>query len=65
MKSYTLGLLIRIEMFQGNKEEADKLLEEAKSVDKYFSRASGVPSLLLFDKRDQISSHYSSFFSPF
>ena len=52
-------------MFQGNKEEADKLLEEAKSVDKYFSRASGVPSLLLFDKRDQISSHYSSFFSPF
>ena len=65
MKAYTLGLLTRIEMFLGNKSEADKLMEEAKSLDKYFSRASGVPSLLLFDKPDQISHHYSSFFSPF
>jgi hypothetical protein len=65
LKAYAMGLLTRIEMFLGNQAEADKLMEEAKSLDPYFSRASGIPTLLLFDPPDQISHHYFSFFSPF
>jgi len=65
LKAYAMGLLTRIEMFLGNQAEADKLMEEAKTLDPYFSRASGIPTLLLFDPPDQICHHYFSFFSPF
>jgi tetratricopeptide (TPR) repeat protein len=65
LKTYTIGLLARVEMFLGNQAEAEKLMDEAKSLDPYFSRASGVPTLLLFDPPDQISHHYFSFFNPF
>jgi tetratricopeptide (TPR) repeat protein len=65
LKTYTMGLLARVEMFLGNQAEAEKLMGEAKKLDPYFSRASGVPTLLLFDPPDQISHHYFSFFSPF
>jgi hypothetical protein len=65
LKAYTLGLLARIEMVLGNQDTSDKLTAEAKSMDKYFSRASGVPTLMLFDPPDQICYHYFSFFSPY
>jgi tetratricopeptide (TPR) repeat protein len=65
LRAYTLGILTRIEMFLGNQAEADKLMAEAKSLDKYFSRASGIPTLMLFDPPDIICHHYFSFFSPF
>jgi tetratricopeptide (TPR) repeat protein len=65
LKAYAMGALMRCEMFLGNQAEAEKLMEEAKSLDPYFSRASGVPTLLLFDPPDQISHHFFSFFSPF
>jgi len=65
MKAYAMGLLMRCEMFIGNQAEAEKLMEEAKTLDPYFSRASGVPTLLLFDPPDQISHHFFSFFRPF
>jgi len=65
LKSYTLGLLARIEMFMGNKEAGDKLMEEATAMDKYFSKASGVPNLLLFEPPDKVCHQYFSFFSPF
>ena len=65
LKSYTLGLLGRIEMFSGNQAAGDKLMEEAAALDKYFSKASGVPALLLFVPPDQVCHQYFSFFSPF
>ena len=65
LKTYTMGLLVRSDMMLGNQAQADKLMNEAKSLDPYFSRASGVPTLLLFDPPDRISHHYFSFFSPF
>lgn len=65
LKAYTLGLLARAEMILGNKEESEKKIEQAKSLDPYFSRASGVPTLLLFDPPTQISNHFFSFFKPF
>jgi tetratricopeptide (TPR) repeat protein len=65
LKAYTLGLLARVEMFMGNQARGDKLMDEANALDKYFSKASGVPSLLLFDPPDQVCHQYFSFFSPF
>lgn len=65
LKSYTLGLLARIEMLMGNQALGDKLMQEATALDKYFSKASGVPNLLLFDPPDQVCHQYFSFFSPF
>jgi tetratricopeptide (TPR) repeat protein len=65
MKAFAMGLQMRCEMFLGNQAEAEKLMEEAKTIDPYFSRASGVPNLLLFDPPNQVSHHYFSFFSPF
>lgn len=65
LKAYAMGLLTKIEMFLGNQAEAEKLMEKTKALDPYFSRASGIPSLLLFIPPDQISHQYSSFFKPF
>lgn len=65
LKAYALGMSGQINMFLGNKAEAEKRIAEAKAVDPYFSRASGIPTLLLFDPPDQICHHYFSFFMPF
>jgi tetratricopeptide (TPR) repeat protein len=65
LKAYATGWLGQIEMFMGNQAEAEKRIEEAKAMDPYFSRATGIPTLLLFDPPDQISHHYFSFFMPF
>ena len=65
LKAYTNGLLVMIEMNLGNKDQADKLMNETKSLDPYYSRASGIPTLLLFDPPDEVSHHYFSFFSPY
>jgi tetratricopeptide (TPR) repeat protein len=65
LKAYTIGLMSIFERFLGNQAESDKLLKEAETLDKYFSKATGVPNLLLFDPPSQICHHYFSFFSPF
>jgi tetratricopeptide (TPR) repeat protein len=65
LKAYTIGLQARIDMILGNQPDVEKLVAEAKSLDNYFSRASGIPTLLLFDPPDKISHNYFSFFSPF
>jgi Tfp pilus assembly protein PilF len=64
-KAYALGLLARVEMVLGNAADSDKHTAEAKALDKYFSRASGIPNLILFDSPDKISQHYFSFFIPY
>jgi len=65
MKAWTLGAMSMVERFLGNQAESDKLTEQATTTDKYFSKASGLPMLLLFDPPTQLSHHYVSFFSPF
>ncbi len=65
LKAYTIGWQARVEMFLGNQAVSERLMEEAKKLDPYFSGASGIPSLLLFDPPDQISHQYFSFFSPY
>jgi Tfp pilus assembly protein PilF len=65
LKAYAIGTLAKFEMFSGNNAEAEKLMEEAKSLDPYFSRAFGLPSLALFEPADKLDHHFQSFFSPF
>ena len=65
MKAYSIGMLSIFERFLGNKEEADKKEAEARSLDPYFSQASGLPMLMLFDPPDTVCHHYFSFFTPF
>jgi tetratricopeptide (TPR) repeat protein len=65
MKAYAIGMLSIFERFLGNKEEADKWEAEARSLDPYFSQATGLPMLLLFDPPDKMCHHYFSFFKPF
>ncbi|NQV01171.1 MAG: hypothetical protein HQ542_00865, partial [Bacteroidia bacterium] len=65
LQAYATGMLVKTEMFTGHKEEAEKLMEEAKALDPYFSRASGIPGASLFEPPDKISHHFTSFFRPF
>jgi tetratricopeptide (TPR) repeat protein len=65
LKAYAMGKLVKIEMISGNKSEADKLMEEAKLLDPYFSRAFGIPSMAIFEPPYEIDHHFTSFFSPY
>jgi tetratricopeptide (TPR) repeat protein len=65
LKAYTLGMLSRFERFLGNPEAAEKRMQEAQSLDPYFSRASGLPSMGNFIAPDEMDHHYSSYFGPF
>ncbi|MCX6235158.1 MAG: hypothetical protein NT175_10655 [Bacteroidetes bacterium] len=65
LHAYAIGCLARIKMFSGNKAEGEKLMEQAQSLDPYFSRAFGVPSPFLFDPPDKANNHFVSFFRPF
>lgn len=63
LKAFALGMLAKFEMFSGNNVEAEKLMEEAKTLDPHFSRASAIPSLALFEPPNKIDQHFKSFFS--
>ncbi len=65
LQAYATGMLVKTKMFTGHKEEAEKLMEKAKSLDPYFSRASGIPSPSLFEPPDVINHHFGSFSRPF
>ncbi|MBT3385668.1 MAG: hypothetical protein HN778_01060 [Prolixibacteraceae bacterium] len=65
LKAYALGMMVKTEMFNGNKEAGEKLMAEAKAIDPYFSRAFGIPWLTLFDPPDKMDHHFMSFFSPY
>lgn len=65
LQAYATGMLVKTAMFTGHKEEAEKLMEKANSMDPYFSRAFGIPPLSLFDPPDSVSHYFYSFFRPF
>ena len=62
LQAYSLGMLAKIEMFSGNNEEAQKLMEKAKSLDPYFSRASAIPEASLFISPDETDQNFRSLF---
>ncbi len=65
LKAYTLGLSSMIKRGLGDNTGAEELREEAKAIDPFFSKASGVPSLTLFVPPDEISHNHSYFSRPF
>lgn len=65
MEAYALGMLVKTKMFSGQKEEGTEILEKAKELDPYFSKASGLPGVSEFEPPDSIKPRYSSFFKPF
>ena len=65
LKAYALGMLVKVEMFSGNKAESEKLMEEAKLLDPYFSRGFGIPALTTFEPPNKEDHYFQSFFSPY
>ena len=65
LQAYAIGMQARFEKFLGNKEVSDQLKAEAKGLDPYFSRATGIPSPILFSPPDQMCHQHISFFMPF
>lgn len=65
MKAYAIGMLAKTEMLQGNRDESQKIMEDAKALDPYFSRAFGIPSLATFEAPDKVDHHFQSYFSPY
>lgn len=65
LEAYATGMLVKTAMFTGHKEEAEKLMERANTLDPYFSRAFGIPPHSLFEPPDSVIHSFSSFFRPF
>jgi len=64
-KAHTYQMLALIRNIDGDNAGRDEFLEMAASLDPYFSRASGVPSEMLYCPPDEAKVQYSSFFQPF
>jgi hypothetical protein len=58
-------MLARTKMFTGQKEEGEELIEKAKALDPYFSKATGLPGAFQFQPPDQLDPQFVSFFRPF
>ena len=65
LKAYTIGWISRFEKFLGNEEASQQMTEKAKALDPYFSRATGLPSMLDFIPPDEVCYCYMTFFGPF
>jgi len=65
LKAYAMGFRSLSDRILGNQAGADKWEREARKLDKYFCKATGMPALLLFDAPDVVCHHYFSFFAPY
>lgn len=65
MKAWTIGQMAMLNMRTGNEEEGQKLLDEALKLDKYFSRAFGLPGELLFVSPDVVLYEFGYLSRPF
>lgn len=65
LKAYALGILARLNYAQDKKSEGDKLMEEAKATDTYFSKASGIPAADLFVPPGETPHQHVYLFQPF
>ena len=65
MLAYAKGSLARIKSHAGDKEVADKLDKEARSLDPNYSKATGIPDQNLFIPPDQIPRGFVYFTRPF
>jgi tetratricopeptide (TPR) repeat protein len=65
LKAFVIGNLARIKFRIGDKENGNKLNKEAMTLDPNYSKASAIPSQILFDPPDEISRVHGYFFRPF
>jgi len=65
LKAYAMGFRSLSDRILGNQAGADKWEREARKLDKYFCKATGMPAPLLFDAPDVVCHHYFSFFTPY
>jgi tetratricopeptide (TPR) repeat protein len=65
LKAFATSGLANLKRFMSDKEEAEKLFEEANRIDPFVSRAFGVPSLDLFIPPGEISHNHRYLFTPF
>jgi hypothetical protein len=65
LKAYSMGLIALTDNFLGNQAEADKRMGEENLLDPYYSKSSGIPTLMLFEPPDKVCHNYFSFFRPF
>jgi tetratricopeptide (TPR) repeat protein len=65
LKAYAVSGQARLKYIQGNKDEADKLAEQANTIDPYYSKASAIPDLDLLISPDEIPYAHSYMFQPF
>ena len=64
LKAFATNGLGNLKRFMGDKEESEKLFENAKTIDPFVSRAFGVPSLDLFIPLGEISHNHRYLFTP-
>jgi hypothetical protein len=65
MQAWTIGQMAMLNLRTENEEEGNKLIEEAKALDPYYSKASGTPSSLLFIPPDSVSQTFNYLSRPF
>lgn len=65
LKAFALNHLATIKSWMGDQERADKLLEEAKSIDPYHSKATSVPTPDLWVAPGEISHNNRYLFFPY
>ena len=58
MQAYALGAQYKYKAHSGHKEQADELLNKAKALDPYFSKATGAPNPDFFIPPDEISHNH-------
>ncbi len=64
LRAYALGLSAMMESVRGNSEVAGELREQAMAVDPHFSKAFGLPPLVLFTAPGEVSHFHGYFFRP-
>jgi hypothetical protein len=65
LKAYANGILALIKMIGGDNNSSNTYLENAKSIDPFYSRAMGIPPSMLYCRPDEVKIQYNSFFLPF
>ena len=65
LKAYAKNSLARLFFIDGNKDQGNKLVKEAEALDKYYSRASAIPSADLFIKPGEEAHNHTYWFQPF
>jgi len=65
LKAYALGISGRVKWMQEDKEGSANIREQANTLDPFYSKATGVPSMALFAKPGDPGLHHSYWTRPF